>query len=219
MKRLASTLYTLVITSILLTGCTKDSLTGEGSVVTKSRSLSAFTSVDISGMRYAEIIYSDKSMVEITGYENLVPVFESNVKNGSLSFKYPNFTKVKNDNIKLKIYTPVLNKIRLSGSTEVVIGDGFEGQSFEANLSGLSKLSIENSQYEFFDVFSSGNSKVLAKDFIANRIKVDISGNGYLEVNAISELAIKISGNGEVHYWGNPAVSTKISGSGKAVKH
>lgn len=219
MNRLKISMGTVLMVLTFFASCTKDNLTGEGAIVTKTRDLKEFSKVELSGLRYAEIIHSNKSMVEITGYENLIPVFESNVNNGCLVFKYPNFTSVKNDNITLKIYTKSLSNINLSGKTEMVIGNGFVGNIFQANLSGSSVLRIGEGKFELFDISSSGESKVYARDFETIKAQVDISGRSFIEVKTISDLNIKISGEGEVHYWGNPTVSTKISGNGKTIKH
>jgi hypothetical protein len=219
MKRLAITLNTLMLASAIFTGCTKDTLKGEGTIVTETRELPNFTMVEISGNRYAEIIPAAESKVEITGYENLVPAYEAKVSNGKLYFEYPNRHNVRRDNIQLKIYTPTIAKIRMSGQTEVKMADGFTGQNFEANLSGDGKLTTGTGNFETTGIFTSGNAKVYAANLTSNNVQVDVSGNGYIEVKANNQLNINISGNGEVHYWGTPAVTTKISGSGKAIKH
>jgi hypothetical protein len=219
MKRLVNTLHTFILSTILLTGCSKDILKGEGDIVMESRQVSDFTMVEISGNRFAEIIPSAESKVEITGYENLIPAFESRVINGKLYFDFPNHYNVRRDNIKLKIFTPVVGKLRLSGQTEVTITDGFNGQVFEAQLSGNGKLTTGTGNFETIGIFTSGNSRVYARNLTGNKVQVDVSGNGYIEVKAKAQLAVNISGNGEVHYWGTPAITTKISGNGKAIKH
>jgi hypothetical protein len=219
MKRLAITLNTIILISALVTGCTKDNLKGEGAIITESRELNNFTMVEISGERYAEIIPATRARVEITGYENLVQAYEAKVKNGRLSFEYPDHCKVRQDNIKLKIYTPSIAKISMSGHTEVKVADGFSGQQFDAQLSGNSHLTTGTGNFETSGFFTSGNAKVYAANITSNKAQVDVSGNGYIEVKAKDQLSIRISGNGEVHYWGNPVVSSSISGNGKTVKH
>jgi hypothetical protein len=219
MKRLEIKMGSLLMVLTLFASCSKDTLTGEGAIVTKTRELREFSKVELSGIRSAEIISSDKSMVEITGYENLIPVFESNVNNGGLAFKYPNLTRVKNDNITLKIYTKTLSNLIMSGETKVIIGSGFVGNTLEANLSGSSDLRIGDGRFERFEISSSGESKVYARDLATKSARVNISGRSFIEVKAMLDLSIVISGAGEVHYWGNPTVSSQISGSGKAVKH
>jgi hypothetical protein len=219
MKRIVISLSTLIIASAFFTGCTKETLKGEGNIITESRELSDFTMVEISGERYAEIIPANKQRVELTGYENLVAAYEAKVINGKLSFEYPDHCNVLRDNIKMKIYTSSIHKIAMSGHTEVKVADGFSGQQFDAQLSGNSHLTIGTGNFETSGFFTSGNAKVYASNLASNKAQVDVSGNGYIEVKAKDQLSIRISGNGEVHYWGNPAVSSSISGNGKTVKH
>ena len=203
----------------MLQSCSKDVLKGDGPIRTETRTLTSFTSVDISGNRNIEIIKSDVKKVEVTGYENLVSSYESKIENGTLTFGFVNHWRVKNDNISLKIYTPDFSEIHLSGNNHVTIGAGFNLSDFEASMSGNGKLFFTEGTVNNLTIKSSGNGETHADKLVAQNVRVEISGNGTAEVQAVKTLSVRISGNGEVHYWGNPAVSSSISGNGKTVKH
>ena len=134
-------------------------------------------------------------------------------------FEFPNGTKVKNDNIRLKIYTPVLSNIDMSGDTEVYVGDGFSGPVFDARLSGNSLLRLGSALYNniVFDI--SGSGKIMGEPWAAKDARVTISGSATVEIRASQTLHASISGSGVVHYWGNPSVTSNISGSGSLVRH
>jgi len=209
----------LFFSAVLFSSCTKDVLRGEGSVTAETRSLPTFSAIEVSGNRQAEIILSTDSKVEITGYQNLVPAYKSYVSNGKLRFEFNNCNNVKNDNISLKIYTPSVSAISMSGNTEVQVSENFSAEYFEAFLSGNGTLRMHGGNFNQLKLHTSGSAKVYASAVLSNQSNVSVSGNGYLEVKASKTLDVHISGNGEVHYWGNPTVSSTISGNGKIVKH
>lgn len=205
--------------SFLLQSCSKDVLVGDGPNRTETRELTTFKYVDISGNRNVEIIKSDIRKVEVTGYENLTVAYQSKVENGYLTFGYVNHWRVRKDNISLKIYTPDLSEIHLSGNNQVTIGAGFHFNDFEASMTGNGKLYFGEGTANNLKIKSSGNGETYAEKLLAQNVRVEISGNGLAEVQASKTLTVRISGNGEVHYWGNPQVSSSISGNGKTIRH
>jgi hypothetical protein len=204
----------------VLSSCSKDVLHGSGATISDTRTLVPFESVDIVGNRDVEIIPSTESKVEITGYENLVPAYTAKVSQGRLYFEFPYHVVVKNDNIRLKIYTPVFKGTRLVGNNNVLVKTGFAEENFEADLAGNAKLRFEPNHFNKLEVRMSGNAEVFAEPAIAKRADVQVSGNGYVEVRASESIRIQVSGSGEVNYWGSPAdTDISISGSGKAIRH
>lgn len=216
LKRLIATSFVLIFG---LTACTKEKLTGEGSVVTEKRNVARFSKVELSGFRQAEIVYSNSYMVEVTGYENLIPIFMTEVSNDRLILKYPNFTKVNNDNITLKIYTNNLSRVDVSGHSNIKIGNGFVLDRLQTNLSGSSEIYVGEGTCKEFAIHSSGESQIYARNFKSEQADITLSGHSFLEIYVTQKLSANISGEGEIHFWGNPVVKAKISGNGKTIKH
>jgi hypothetical protein len=212
-----NTLFFPVFTAltILLSSCTKDMLRGNGDKKIEIRNLSEFTTVHLSGIREAEIIPGNESKVELSGYANLVNNMESRVSSGHLYFSYPNYYNIKNDNVKLRIYTKNLDGIYQSGSTKVKISEGFHLDVFTVYQSGNSHLEIAGGSANRFVAEGSGNSKVFAKSFNAKKVELELSGNSYSEVAPSELLKVHASGRVRVKYWGTPA-STDVQTSGEA---
>ncbi len=169
----------------MLQSCSKDVLKGDGPIRTETRTVTSFSSVDISGNRNVEIIKSDTRKVELTGYDNLLPSYESKVDNGTLTFGFVNHWRVKNDNISMKIYTPDFSEIRLSGNNTVTIGTGFNLNDFVASMSGNGKLHFSEGMVNNLTIKSSGNGETHANQLVAQNVRVEISGNGTAEVQAV----------------------------------
>jgi len=203
----------------MLQSCSKDVLKGDGTIRTETRELTTFARIDISGNRNVEIIKSETKKVEVTGYDNLIGSYESKVDNGTLSFGFLNHFRVKNDNISLKIYTPDLSDIHLSGNNIVTFGSGFNFNDFEASMSGNGKVTFNEGVVNNLTIKTTGNGEIHAEKLLAQHARIESSGNGLSVVQVAQTLSVRISGNGEVHYWGNPEVNSSISGNGKTVKH
>lgn len=201
--------------ALLLSSCTKEMLRGNGDKKIEMRSLPAFTTVHFSGIREAEIILSDVSKVELSGYANLVNNMESRVSSGHLYFSYPNHYNIKNDNVKLKIYTSSLDGVYQSGATRVKIGEGFHLDVLSVYQSGNSHLEMAGGTANRLVADGSGNSKIFAKTFQAKKVELELSGNSFAEVTATDLLKVHASGKVRVKYWGTPA-ATDVQTSGEA---
>lgn len=218
MKQILPQVVLAITLLIGTTACQKDVLRGEGNTVTETRALAAFNAIGISGNRQVEIIKSTESKVEITGYQNLVAAYSANTSNGQLRFEFPNHTRVRNDNIRLKIYTPSLNSISLSGNNKVQVSNGFIGTNMECRLSGSGEVNFAGGLFTNLNIDVSGSATVNAQAATATHGRVDISGNGKIELRATETLRVSISGDGEVYYHGNPTLTQQISGRGRIVK-
>ena len=204
-----------IVSAVCTVSCTKDALVGTGEIKTEVRVLNQFDKVQISGNREAVIIKSEERKVELTGYANLVDRYSEKLKNGNLSFEYPAFTRVRNDNVKLKIYTPDLAMVGLSGNTRLTIGEGFSSDRLELQLSGNTFVEGGTGTVNVLRIDASGNPDILLKSVIAREADLHLSGNPEVEVFAEQKLSVNASGTGKIKYWGSPATSIKVSGTVK----
>jgi hypothetical protein len=219
MKQLITSMVLFMAIIVTSSSCSKDVLRGEGSTVTETRNLQSFNSVEIAGNREAEIIKSTEWKVEVTGYANLVSAYGSYITNGRLRFEYPNYRNVRHDNIRLRIYTPDITAVFMSGNTDIHIAEGFAGSQFRADLSGNGNLSMGTCNFTSIELRTSGNAEINAEPVQATNADVQVSGSARIQVRATENLKVRISGSGEVHYWGNPHTDVQVSGSGKAIRH
>ena len=211
-------LFTLV-SLILLTSCTKDRITGSGSSSVEHRSVSGFTSVEMSGSTNVLVRQGQKFDVEVQGYNNLLPYFETTVSNGALKLGYKNNTIVHNDNIQVTVTLPILSGLQISGSGDMQATGNFTGSStMEARISGSGNIFIEQGTTETFYSNISGSGNIQAFGLQSKKAEVNSSGSGNVEVRCSDELKVKISGSGDVYYKGSPSVTAQVSGSGRIVK-
>jgi len=212
-------IMTILAASVLLASCSKSSIRGEGAIITETRNVPAFTSVRVEGSREVSITRGTTTSVRVTGYQNLVPIYETFVSNGTLVVKHRNdYLNIRNDNIKVDITVPTLDGASINGSGEINIRD-FVAQELAASINGSGTIRADNCDYQrsYYEVNGSGD--ILARNNVAGRVEARISGSGKIETTALISLMARISGSGDVHYWGDPTtVDVQVSGSGKAVK-
>lgn len=215
MKRLLA--FSILLSTIAFTACSKHSLRGEGSIISDTRSLPDFTTIQADGSIEVEVYPSSTNSVVVTGYQNLVPAFETNVNGSSLSLKYKEkYVNIRHNNIKVTVYSTSANKVSMNGSGTIRIKQGMKAPSMDASINGSGQVYVDDNKFEIVKYKVNGSGDIYARPATAQTAYVTISGSGDVELTVTKYLETHISGSGDIRYWGNPeTVNTDISGSGK----
>lgn len=216
MKKILSSL--LLATVITLAACSHDRITGSGPTGTEERSVNNFTRVRTSGSSNVTVNQGPQFKVEVKGYNNLIPYFETRVISGTLEVGYKNNTRVKNDNIEVFVTLPVLEGLAISGSANITANGTFTSNHMDATISGSGGIDIKQGTTENFNANISGSGNISAFGVTAKKSTVRISGSGNIKTTTTDELTVNISGSGNVYYKGSPSITTNISGSGSLIK-
>jgi hypothetical protein len=220
MKNILS--ITIIALSLLTTtSCRKHSLRGEGATVSETRSLSSFEHVQADGDIEVTVIPSTSNKVIVSGYHNLVPVFETEVRGRTLHLRFADEKyNVRNNNISIILYTTSMTGFTINGSGEASIREGLEVGDMDLEVNGSGDIDIEGSYFNTMRLKINGSGTINARSAETDIAYADISGSGNIELTVHEILDVKISGSGTVDYWGLPeTVNTEISGSGKVKKH
>lgn len=204
--------------SVLFLSCNKSSIRGSGSAVTETRTVAPFTGVRIEGSGTAIISQGAQQNVEVTGYQNLVPIFRTTVSNGVLVLKFDDDYNIRNNNIETRITIPVLNYASINGSGTIRINN-FNGASLEAEINGSGDIYAVNDTYASARLRINGSGTIHGRELTTANANTEISGSGRIDVTCTAKLDANIHGSGEINYWGQPAeVNTSVSGSGKVTR-
>jgi hypothetical protein len=103
-------------------------------------------------------------------------------------------------------------KASISGSGSLQ-GDGAFG-SLDCRLSGSGRAKLSGLASSLA-VNLSGSGSLDGRDLSADKIKVDVSGSGEVDIRAKEFVEARLSGSGSLRYWGNPKVDARTSGSGR----
>jgi Putative auto-transporter adhesin, head GIN domain len=209
----------VVISAILaLCSCSKQRISGNGSTITETRNISGFTAISASGSTNIYVSRGTTFKVEVRGYSNLVPYYETRLVNNILELGYKQNVNIKNDNTVALITLPELDGLSLSGSGSITTTGAFNGHAnFSATVSGSGNIYFSSGTTQYFYSKINGSGGIYMLNMIADKADATIAGSGNTEITANNQLKVKITGSGKVYYRGNPVITTNITGSGAVV--
>lgn len=212
-------LLSIAISTLAITSCSKTSIRGSGNTVSDTRTVPEFTRVEAKGSSDVEIKKGTQQRVEIRGYENLVPIYETRVTNGILVLKFKNdYYNVRNNNIKVFIEVPTLEMGTLDGSGKMLVND-VTGADLTVSINGSGDININNCTYTNTFLRINGSGNLLAANSTSVNADAKIVGSGKIDVRCTAKLKATIDGSGDINYWGSPAVvESEIRGSGNIRK-
>ncbi|MFB0537093.1 MAG: head GIN domain-containing protein [Anaerolineae bacterium] len=232
--------FAVVVSVMVLSvlACQVSGLTGvrgSGNVFEEVREVSGFTGVALAGIGELTIEVGERQSLRIEAEDNLMPYFETEVRNGVLEIGVEDRINL-NPTRPVRFYLTVkeLDKIVLSGSGDIKAPD-LEAERFSVTISGSGNvemgdlsadilnvtisgsgnLDIAGGQVEEQDITISGSGEYQAGDLSSESVEITISGSGNATIWATDSLDVRISGSGSVNYYGNPRTTFSGSGSGK----
>jgi hypothetical protein len=224
----------LIIASIaaVLVACKTAAIEGNGTVETQERNVGSFKGIEIAGSGKLTIVKGSQCGLTIRTDSNLLSLYETRVRSGTLQLGFKNGVMVKKyTRLEIEVAMSDLSSLQSSGSCEVAI-DKLEGTRFTFNGSGTSTVSAQISYRSVIFELSgsstislsgaaedtsinlSGSSVFSAADFDSKKASIRVSGTGTVELRVSEKLDVTVSGSGIVSYFGKPVVKQRVSGSG-----
>jgi hypothetical protein len=217
---LLAVLAALVAVLVLLArdngGSGASTLRGSGITATQTRSLPAFTAVDLAGGNQVAVHVGAGQAVTVRADDNLVRYVTTTVTGGTLVVgQSRSFTS--NGPMSVDVSVPSLDAVRLSGSGILTI-EGVRGSRFAVDVPGSGVVTAAGSVTRL-DATLSGSGDVQLQGLTARDATARVLGSGRLQVDATRSLDATISGSGAIFYSGDPTrVSQSVSGSGAIVR-
>lgn len=206
------TFLTLII--LFSSGCRKNPfLVGNGSISSETRASVSFNRINNQGDFDVYYIYDSTFRIKVEAESNLIPYIRTIVNGNTLEI---DTRENLNNNyaMKVTVYSPVLEGVKLSGSGIIATGTVVE-DIFEAILSG-SGIIYGDVTSIYFEAKISGSGEI---DFgvDSDNTKAIISGSGNIKLTGESTFAdFLISGSGNIESYSLmlDECNAKISGSG-----
>ncbi len=227
---------TIILGALLLSACGFGVLRGSGNVVTESREVGNFDSVDFSGSGDVIIDQNGTEGLKIEAEDNLVPHIRTEVRGHTLHIYFDPMGMVMlhpTKPMKFHLSMKDVTSVDLSGSG-TIYSEKITASSLSMKISGSGDTTIDSLTTDRLDIDISGSGKCLLKGDAAilslnisgsgncnssnlnsKDVRIDVSGSGKAQVKADNRLDINISGSGDVIYSGNPRISQTVSGSGQ----
>ena len=208
-------MYTAVV---FLAACNKESIHGDGPVVSEERTVPSFTQVQLDGDGELTISHGTTQKVSVSGYQNLLPVYETKIVAGVLHLGFKPGYSIRNNNMRVVIQVPELTYMRINGSGKIIATNFIQGGML-AYVNGSGDLLLRDCKFTQVLYSVNGSGNLVANTSEANDADVEIHGSGKILLRVVSELDVYIAGSGTVDYWGNPmVVNSQVSGSGRINK-
>ena len=206
---------------------------GSGKIVKQNREPGRFTGLATSVGGSVEIRMGDSESVSVESDDNIVPLIETVVEDGTLRIRpaKPNL-HLDTRNMKIVVQVRKLDKISVAGSGAVDVNQ-LRVESLKINVGGSGSINLRDLRSEALTVAlggsgglsASGNvervqvsiggsGQVRAERLAARAVTVSIGGSGQATVWASKSLHVSVAGSGDIAYYGDPQISKSIMGSG-----
>ncbi len=195
--------------TFVLAGC---GTPGSGVKKTETRAAGGFTAVSVSGAYELELRQGSPASIELEGDDNLMSHYRTEVREGTLHLETEGRVRPK-IGPKAWITVPKLTRLDISGAVKGQITE-LKGEALRIDISGVVELTVSGAITDL-QVDVSGASKLRAESLVAQNVKLNASGAGHYDVQAIQTLDVSVSGAATVRYLGEPKLTKDISGVGK----
>ena len=223
----------LLGTIFVVTACGATITKGSGDIITETRQVSNFDSIDLSGSGGVIVTQGGSESLTIETDDNVMEHVKAEVVGGTLELGFEEgFNLVDYTRLIFTVGVDDLTSLSISGSGDIE-SDVIETDRLDATVTGSGDIQIGTltadevkaritgsgdmdltGEVAAQDITISGSGKYRAGDLRSESAEVSISGSGDATVWATDSLDVNISGSGSVDYYGRPSMSTSGSGSG-----
>lgn len=206
---------------------------GSGVTRTETRAVSGFHGVSLGIPASVEIRQGESEGVTITGDDNVVPLIETKVANGTLEIRWADRrTEVRSTKLEIVVDAKALDTLALGGSGRMhaaslstrmlnaTIGgsgeigiDRLDTDALKATIGGSGQLAVAG-RADRLDAALAGSGRLSAGQLQARDAQIALQGSPDAAVRVRDALAVAIAGSGSLTYYGKPKLSQTTMGSG-----
>ena len=237
MKKINLFLFLIPIITIL-SACKGSLCDGTGKMFTRSIALNNFEEIVLEIGADVFITQAETQSVNIIAQDNILDKINMSVSNTELRINYDGCVN-RHDGIQIYISVANLNRITNVDTGMIIIDSYFEVPEMDIFLDGRGDILCMNLNVTGelnSQIYGSGDIILMSSDTIGNhlielngfgnvraysfpvldtKVRVDASGNAYL--NAITDLDVKINGTGNIYYQGHPQLHIDDNGDGEVI--
>jgi len=212
-------LFGLAALMLAVLGCstlsiTPKTVTGSGNVISETRNLSGFDSIDLQGSGNVSVAIGLGESVVVESDDNIVPLIVTRVQNGRLIIATQDNTNLTTHlGIHITVSMKSLKDLTLSGSGDIQV-TGMAGGDLSVGLPGSGTITVDGSSNSV-DISLPGSGNIFCDKLQAKKAIVNLNGSGTINVYATESLDANLRGSGTIRYSGNPPqVNKSVTGSG-----
>ena len=210
---------------------------GSGAVALETRVAAGFQEVAVGGLMQVILRQSGREGVEVSADNNLLPLIETRVSNGTLHIELKRSANYTSRNPVLVTVDFIALKALSLGGSATITGANIKGGKVNVSIGGSGSVKLTDVQLSALDVSIGGSSSfaatgrspkltasiggsggVLTEQLDADDVSVSVAGSGGAVVKANRTLDAWVAGSGDVVYSGNAVAKTSRVGSGTVTK-
>ncbi|MBQ9192658.1 MAG: DUF2807 domain-containing protein [Bacteroidales bacterium] len=201
----------------------KDSIKGEGPVVSKSFDLKDFDRIVINGHADATFTQSDTYEVTLRAQENIFSYVDFRVEGTTLILETKEKRSVRSTEYDVTVKAPALSRIEVNGAADFDIPAGLTCDGdFQIEVNGAGDLSFHAVRCNDLSIMVNGAADADLKAIDVQRLKVEVNGAGDVNVDGKAGAAdLSVNGAGDIDATGlqvSGEVNKRASGLAK-IKH
>jgi hypothetical protein len=181
---------------------------GSGTLKSETRPVEKFTAINLSAAANLEIEQTGQESLELTADDNLLPLFTSQVRDGTLYLAIAEGKSVSGEQPRFRVTVSELRKLNVSSAASVK-ATKLDSNALSISVSAGASGSIAG-RSDNLTISVSGNGTVNAVDLQAKRAKVVVRGIGDVTVNATNEIDASVIGIGTFSYIDQPNLNWSV---------
>jgi hypothetical protein len=211
----------------------RNSVTGSGTIKSETRAVSGFTGIALSLSGAVEIRQGATEGVTIETDDNLLPLIETAVENGTLKIRAATRgTSFATQKLKFVVHAKTIDSLAVAGSGEMH-AETLKTAALKTSIAGSGDIRIRSldagvltvkiagsgdfsagGRAASLDASIAGSGDIDTANLDTGSVEITIAGSGDARVWARETLDVKVAGSGEVAYYGDAKVKKSIGGSG-----
>jgi len=225
---MSKSLFSIFLSMIMVIGVVNtsaQSTKGNKKVVKETRSIEAFTGIDVGGAFNVYFTQQEKTSLIVEADENLLEKISTNVNGETLHIKSNNIKNATTLNIYLS--APTINNLNISGAASLKNENTLSGESLSIKVSGAASVVLDinvndlstntsgagylklTGKAAYHDADASGAAELKAGNLETIKTTADASGAADVTIRASEEAKSETSGAGSISILGNPEITTK----------
>jgi hypothetical protein len=197
-------------------GSSGSGIEGSGIAATQTRTVAAFSSLDLAGSNNVTVVVGTRQSVVIHADSNLISHVTTQVVAGTLVIADTGSFAARTP-MSVEVGVPSLTAVNLSGSGQISV-TGIKAPRLTVAVSGSGLLYAAGTATRL-DVTLSGDGQAQLSQLTASNVHAVVTGSGLIQVTATTSLDAAVPGTGAIVYSGNPPqVTSSVTGSGTVTR-
>jgi hypothetical protein len=208
---------------------------GSGNVKRETRQIGHFSGLALSLPGQVEVRSGGAEGISIEADDNLLPLIETVVEDGTLKIRTKRKVNLRTRNLKIVVQARELDRLSLGGSGSID-ADRVSGKQLRFDVGGSGNIRVRKAEGDAISVSLGGSGNLKVDEGSARSLSASIGGSGTVDMTRVrletasvtvagsgdatlwvrNSLSLTVAGSGDVNYYGDPKLSTSVVGSGGA---